>query len=144
MTISVMPEILTNILGEGRIAPEKLAYLEARAKLRLHDLILRRFQIAEDSPDRLDQAKIARRLGVSRARVSQQLAVPGNWTVASVTKLAAAMGGEIDFTWLAFPVPESTDTETGFASKVTGQEQQKRPLPYRPATNANTSGSLPR
>jgi len=95
---------LTNILDEAPIPADKLAYLVARAKIRLHDLILRRFEVAEDKG--LDQATVARRLGVSRARVSQQIGVPGNWTIESATKLAAAIGGEIDFHWMPFP-PEA-------------------------------------
>ena len=45
MTISVMPEILTDILEDEPIAPTKLAYLQARVRLRLHEFILRRFAI---------------------------------------------------------------------------------------------------
>lgn len=104
MTISVMPDILTEIVKEEPIAFEKIAYLQTRAKLRLHDLILRMFAVAEDTK-RIDQATIARRLGQTRSRISQQLSVPGNWTIDSAAKLAAAIGGEIDFRWLPFPEP---------------------------------------
>ena len=102
MTTSALPDILTDILREEPIPEDKIAYLVARAKLRLHNFILGRFEAAEDRG--VNQATIARRLGISRARVSQQLGVPGNWTIESVTRLAAAMGGEIgDFYWLPFP-----------------------------------------
>lgn len=122
MTTSVMLDILTDIFEEEPIASEKIAYLLARAKLRLHDFILRRFAAAEDGPDKLDQAQIARRLGVTRARVSQQLGVPGNWTIDSAAKLAAAIGGEIDFVWIPFPVAQAEDSIDNLASKVsTGQ-----------------------
>jgi hypothetical protein len=104
MTISALPDILTNIFDEEPIPTDKIEYLVARSKLRLHDFILGRFEIAEDKG--LDQATIARRLGVTRARVSQQIGVPGNWTIESVTKLAAAMGGEIDYHWMPFPPSE--------------------------------------
>jgi DNA-binding phage protein len=105
MTTSALPEILTDVLRKEPIPNETIAYLVARTKLRLHDFILRQLAIAEDS-QKLDQATIARRLGVSRAQVSQSLGVPGNWTVASVTKLAAAIGGEIEFHWKPFQVAE--------------------------------------
>jgi hypothetical protein len=104
MTTSMMPDILTEVLKEEPIAFEKIAYLQTRAKLRLHDLILRMFATAEDTK-RIDQATIARRLGQTRSRISQQLSVPGNWTIDSATKLAAAIGGEIDFRWVPFPEP---------------------------------------
>jgi plasmid maintenance system antidote protein VapI len=112
MTISVLQDILTDILEEEPIPKDKVEYLVARAKLRLHDLILRRLAAAEDAPQKLDQATIARRLGVSRAQVSQQLGVPGNWTVASATKLAAAIGGEIDFQWKPFQTPPSERSQS--------------------------------
>ena len=101
MSTSALPDILTDVLKKEPIPKETIAYLVARTKLRLHDFILRRLAAGEDS-QKLNQAKVARRLGVSRAQVSQSLGVPGNWTVASVTKLAAAMGGEIEFQWRPF------------------------------------------
>lgn len=101
MTTSALPDILTDALKKEPIPKETIEYLIARMKLRLHDFILRRLAAGEDG-GRLEQAKLARRLGVSRAQISQQLGVPGNWTVASVTKLAAAMGGEIGFEWKPF------------------------------------------
>jgi hypothetical protein len=145
MNILVMPDLLTDILEQEPIPPEKIAYLEARTRLRLHDFILRRLRIAEDGPDKLDRAKIARRLKLSRARVSQQLGAPGNWTVDSATRLAAAMGGEIDFTWTAFPraersgigsaetiksMTESTQhrgRSLSFADKVSGTNEKQQP-----------------
>jgi hypothetical protein len=111
MTISALPDILTDILKEEPIPKDKVEYLIARAKLRLHDFILRRLAAAEDA-QKLDQATIARRLGVTRAQVCQQLGVPGNWTVASATKLAAAIGGEIDFQWKPFRTPPSERSQS--------------------------------
>jgi plasmid maintenance system antidote protein VapI len=105
MPTSALPDILIDIHSEEPIPADKIAYLVARSKLRLHDFILRRFASAEDRG--LDQVTVARRLGVSRARVSQQIGVPGNWTIESVTKLAAAIGGEIDFDWIPFPPSEA-------------------------------------
>ena len=105
MTTSVLPDLLTDdVLKKEPIPKSTIEYLIARTKLRLHDFILRRLAAAEDSPEKLDQAKVARRLGVTRAQISQLLGVPGNWTVASATKLAAAMGGEIEFQWRPFQV----------------------------------------
>lgn len=101
MTTSALPDILIDGLKKEPIPKDIITYLIARTKLRLHDLILRRLAAVEDS-QKLDQAKIARRLGVTRARISQQLGVPGNWTVETVTKLAAAMGGEVEFQWSPF------------------------------------------
>ncbi|HZY60032.1 MAG TPA: hypothetical protein VFE56_09725 [Candidatus Binataceae bacterium] len=93
-----MPSILTDLSEEEPISFEKLTYIRARARLRLHDFILHRFQIAQDQG--INQATIARRLGKSPAQVSHQLGVPGNWTIDTVADLAAAMGGEIDFLWV--------------------------------------------
>lgn len=133
MTISVLPDILTDILEEEPIAPEKLNYLQARVKLRLHNFILRHFAMAEDT-EQLDQAKIARRLGQSRSRISQQLGVPGNWTIDSVTKLAAAIGGEIDFLWLPFPEPQPSDASEKTVAAMTEQimKSQKTVAPKLP------------
>jgi DNA-binding phage protein len=131
MTTSAVPDILIDILDEEPIPKDKLDYLIARSKLRLHDLILRRFEVAEDKG--VDQATIARRLGVSRSRISQQLGVPGNWTIESVTKLAAAMGGEIDYQWLPFP-PSAAEmklgTKSGEASP--GQPRERLQVPDEP------------
>lgn len=121
-----MPDILTNIYDETPIPKDKIAYLVARAKLRLHDFILRRFAAAEDKG--LDQVTIARRLGVSRARVNQQIAVPGNWTIESVTKLAAAIGGEIDFEWVPFPPSERIQVQAKTVSNPPPDEKESEPL----------------
>lgn len=129
MPTSALPDILTDIYSEQPIPADKIAYLVARAKLRLHNLILRRFAAAEDKG--LDQVTIARRLGVSRARVSQQIAVPGNWTIESVTKLAAAIGGEIDFDWISFP-PCETEMKPQ-AKTVASPPEQSHPEPFQPA-----------
>lgn len=126
MPTSVVPDILTDILDEEPIPSDKIAYLVARSKLRLHDFILGRFAAAEDRG--LDQATIARRLGVSRARISQQLGVPGNWTIESATKLAAAIGGEIDYQWLPLPPSERMKLE---AKTVPAPPQQQPSEPFR-------------
>jgi plasmid maintenance system antidote protein VapI len=143
MTTSVMPDILTNILDEEPIPSEKIAYLQARAKLRLHDLILRRFATAEDGPDQLDQSRIARRIGLSRARISQLLGVPGNWTIESATKLAAALGGEIDFTWIPFPIPQDRNAADSLAAHLaTGQQRRESRLPS-PSKKSRDKSILP-
>jgi predicted XRE-type DNA-binding protein len=125
MPTSVLPDILTDILEQEPIASEKIDYLEARAKLRLHNFILRQFAIAEDAR-LLDQAQIARRLGQTRSRISQLMGVPGNWTIESVTKLAAAIGGEIDFRWLPFPEPQTSDTSEETAVAMNNQIAKKQ------------------
>jgi hypothetical protein len=123
MPISAFPDILTNICDEEPISKDKIDYLVARAKLRLHNFILSRFNIAEDKG--LDQATIGRRLGISRAGVSQKIGVPGNWTIESATKLAAAIGGEIDYEWLPFPCSEpESKLGTKNASAPAGQPSQ--------------------
>jgi hypothetical protein len=130
MTTLVMPDILTDILVEEPIAPEKIVYLQTRAKLRLHDLILRKFDAAKDSPKKTDQATIARRLKQTRSRISQQLSVPGNWTIDSATKLAAAIGGEIDFTWRDFPTDPSKVVGEFLMNHVNkGQQERTQPQP---------------
>jgi len=116
---------LTDILDKEPIPADKIAYLVARSKLRLHNFILGRLAAAEDAT-KLDQATIARRLEVSRARISQQLGVPGNWTIESVTKLAAAIGGEIDYLWMPF---EKLETKTGSAPSGQLSEPFQAPAP---------------
>ena len=69
---------------------------------------------------------MARRLGVTRAQISQQLGVPGNWTVASVTKLAAAMGGEIEFQWKPFWVSPEEHAQP-FQAPTPEQFEQLKP-----------------
>jgi predicted XRE-type DNA-binding protein len=144
MTISVMPDILTDILETEPIPSEKIAYLKARAKLRLHNFILKHFAIAEDGPNKLDQAQIARRLGVSRARISQQLGVPGNWTIDSVTKLAAAIGGEIDFAWIPFPVADAKDAAVNLAAQIGTGQPRASGLPTTPTGQSRAAAFLPR
>src|ERR1700685_1350690 len=119
-----MPNILTEILDEEPIPLEKIAYIQTRAKLRLHDLILRKF---ETKKDKMHQATIARRLGQTRSRISQQLSVPGNWTIDSATKLAAAIGGEIYFEWRDFPIDPSKEISDlmAFAQKNTTKRSEK-------------------
>lgn len=125
MTTSALPDILTDVLDKQPIPADKIAYLVARSKLRLHNFILARLAAAEDA-SKLDQAKIARRLKVSRARISQQLGVPGNWTIESVTKLAAAIGGEIDYLWMPFQKLE-TKTECAPSGQLSQPFQAPAP-----------------
>jgi transcriptional regulator with XRE-family HTH domain len=127
MPTSALPDILIDIHSEEPIPADKIAYLVARAKLRLHDLILRKFAAKEDKG--LDQATIARRLGVSRARISQQMGVPGNWTLESVTKLAAAIGGEINFDWIPFPPSEA---EMKIQAKTVANPPEEPPQAFQP------------
>lgn len=129
MTTSAMPDILTDIVDEKPIAREKIEYLIARAQLRLHDLILRKFAAAADGPAQLDQKDIADKLGVSKARISQQLGVPGNWTIESVTKLAAAIGGEINYTWMPFPKPQTSDMSDETAAAMAQEIIKKQKAP---------------
>jgi hypothetical protein len=133
MATLVMPDILTDILDEEPIPFEKIAYIQTRAKLRLHDLILRKF---ETKKDKMHQATIARRLGQTRSRISQQLGVPGNWTIDSATKLAAAIGGEIYFEWRDFPIDPSKPMNDlmAFASKKKSQPSGKNEPPTQPKT----------
>jgi hypothetical protein len=139
MATLVMPDILTEILDEEPIAYEKIVYLQTRAKLRLHDLILRKFATAEDE-QKIDQATVARRLGQTRARISQQLSVPGNWTIDSVTKLAAAIGGEIDFNWRDLPNDPSKAVEEMMAHA----KKEEPPAPQSAIPTPKGSGQQAR
>jgi hypothetical protein len=60
--------------------------------------------------------------------VSQQIAVPGNWTIQSVTKLAAAIGGEINYEWVPFP-PFS---EIKPQAKTVAAPPEEPPRPFQP------------
>ena len=130
MTTSVMPSPLTDIFDTEPILEPKMAYLEARALLRLHDFILRYFEMEKDKG--LDQATVARRLGMDRGQLSRMLGVSGNWTIKSATRLAAAIGGEVDFTWVPLPraeeprADETVDQIAKTIAAVTAESSNKQ------------------
>jgi plasmid maintenance system antidote protein VapI len=127
MTTSVMPSPLTDIFDTEPILEPKMAYLEARALLRLHDFILRYFEMEKDKG--LDQATVARRLGMDRGQLSRMLGVSGNWTIKSATRLAAAIGGEVDFTWVPLPQaeePRADETIAKTIAAVTASRNKQR------------------
>jgi hypothetical protein len=122
MTTSVMPSPLIDIFNSEPISESKMAYLEARALLRLHDFILRSFEMEKDK-EGLDQATVARRLGMDRGQLSRMLGVSGNWTIKSTTRLAAAIGGEVDFIWL--PLPRAVDPSKGVNELMAIAQKEK-------------------
>jgi DNA-binding phage protein len=121
---SQMRSLLTEIATDEPISAPKARYLAVRTQLRLHDFLLRRFEIEKDKG--LDQATIARRLGTSQALISRTLGVPGNWTIRTVAKIAAALGGEIDFTWQSFPKAESSEASEKTIAALSEQIVQRQ------------------
>jgi len=126
---------LTDIFKVEPIPEAKMMYLEARSLLRLHDFILRHFEMEQDKG--LDQATIVRRLGMDRGQLSRMLGVSGNWTIKSVTRLAAAIGGEIDYVWLPFPKLQKTDPSEETVAAMNKDITKKRRAPIAPPPQRN-------
>jgi hypothetical protein len=78
--------------GDHAISQNTLAYLQARAKSRLYDYILRKF--AEQEEHGLTRAQLARRIGKSPEVVTRLLGAPGNWTIDTVSDLLVGISSE--------------------------------------------------
>jgi predicted XRE-type DNA-binding protein len=79
--------------GKALTKAEK-AYVRTETRLAIAGAIVRLFEDLEKEK-KLNQAALADRLGVSRARVSKLVTAPGNWTLDTVADLLAAMEAKL-------------------------------------------------
>ena len=87
-----LSEILEGIEGQ-EIPKHKLAYLRARLRNRIYDLVLSEFvRLQKDKG--ATKADLARRIGRDAALISRWLSAPSNWTLDTVSDLLAAMAAE--------------------------------------------------
>jgi hypothetical protein len=84
---------LSEMTGNETISPGTLAYIEARAKNRLYDYVLRKFLDREEK-DGFTKAELARRIGRRPEIITRWLGAPGNWTIETVSLLLAGISGE--------------------------------------------------
>lgn len=90
MTTSPRMPRLSEPTDDVRISPSALAYLQSRTKLRLFDLVHKKFNASK-----LTQAQLAKRLGKGTDRICKLLGAPGNWTLDTVSDLLFAIDGGV-------------------------------------------------
>jgi hypothetical protein len=75
------------------ISPGTLAYIEARAKNRFYDYVLRKF-LEREERDGFTKADLARRIGRRPEVITRWLGAPGNWTIETAAVLLAGICAE--------------------------------------------------
>lgn len=92
MTTSEMS--LTSLISRAdeRLSTGQLAYVEAFAQDQAHEMVLKLFMDESAQDENITRAFLARRLGKKPEQITRWLAVPGNWTIATMADLLAAMG----------------------------------------------------
>lgn len=76
------------------ISKSKRAYARTEARLAIIGAVTKLYEELVAS-GKINQSRIAERLGVSRSRISRLLSGPGNWTIDTVGDLLAAMDSKI-------------------------------------------------
>ena len=98
MTTSQKNFTLCKPTGGDPISLGDLAYMQARNRYNVYELVLKEFQRSD-----LSQADLARRLGKKPEIVCRWLGAPGNWTLDTVSDLLFAISGaEVEYS-LAYP-----------------------------------------
>lgn len=98
---------LSEPIGDNRIPPNSLVYMQERTKLKLFDLIHERL-----SASGLSQADLARRLGKGTDQVCRLLGAPGNWTLETVSNLLFAIEGGFLKPEVIYPFREARRNDT--------------------------------
>lgn len=76
------------------ISKARRTYARTEARLTIIGAVTKLYEELAAS-GKVNQSRIAERLGVSRSRISRLLSGPGNWTIDTVGDLLAAMDGKI-------------------------------------------------
>jgi hypothetical protein len=84
---------LLEVTNADVISPGTLAYIEARAKNRFYDYVLRKFLEKEEN-DGFTKADLARRIGRRPEVITRLLGAPGNWTIETAALLLVGICGE--------------------------------------------------
>jgi|GEM_PF-2029745 len=79
---------LSNPVGDEEIPLGTLAYMRARYKGRMHEVVLEEFRKSG-----ITQATLARRLGVAPEIISRRLGAPGNWRMDTASDLLFGISG---------------------------------------------------
>jgi len=103
MSISRTTSMLSKPKGNEPIPLATFAYLQARNKLRIFNLIRNEFKRSG-----LSQAQLAARMGKGTDRVSRMLGAPGNWTLDTVSDLLFAICGAVPDYSLKHPLDDAT------------------------------------
>jgi hypothetical protein len=98
---------LSKPVSGQKILPETFAYMNARARRRAYNLVMKEFKKSG-----ITKAELARRLGKGADRVSKMLAGPGNWTIATVSELLFAICGAEPKWDLDFPLDKVKRNDT--------------------------------
>lgn len=89
MTTSLTTSFLSDIQSEAPLPAGKRAYFGARARNRLYDFILAKFEVSG-----LTKAALARRIGRRPEVVTRLLSSPGNWTIDTASDLLLGISAE--------------------------------------------------
>jgi hypothetical protein len=95
MTTSATQDFLSDVLQNGRIPDEKLAYFQARLASRFHQAMLKAFEKLERDSG-LSRKVLARRIGRSPEQITRWFSYPGNLTLGTVSDIFIGLGCEIE------------------------------------------------
>ncbi len=93
MMFTRQAQFLSEIASGEPIPEGKLAYLQARAKNRFYDYVLRKF-LERERKDGFTRADLARRIGRRPEVITRLLGAPGNWTLETLCDLLAGISAE--------------------------------------------------
>ena len=79
---------LSNPVDDEEVPLGTLAYMRARYRGRMHEVVLEEFRKSG-----ITQATLARRLGVAPEIISRRLGAPGNWRMDTVSDLLFGISG---------------------------------------------------
>lgn len=95
MTTSATQDFLSDVLHSGRIPAEKLAYFQTRLAGRVHQALLKAFEVLERDSG-LSRKVLARRIGRSPEQITRWFSYPGNLTLGTASDIFAGLGYEIE------------------------------------------------
>src|SRR4051794_1594977 len=92
--------------GDDEIPLGTLAYMRARYRGRMHELVLEEFRKSG-----ISQATLARRLNTAPELISRRLGSPGNWRMDTVSDLLFAMSGAEPVKGAVYPLAEASSNQ---------------------------------
>lgn len=122
MPISAANTLLSETASRS-ISPSTRAYFQARLRLRLYDLIMRKFR-DEANRSGLTRAVLGRRIGKRPEVITRLLGAPGNWTLETVSDLLMGISGDELLPTTASPL-NSPPLNLGYQDVLEGAPQSR-------------------
>jgi hypothetical protein len=95
MTSSAMQDFLSEVVREGPIPANKLAYFQTRLSGNVHQAMLKVFALLERQSDST-RRDLAHRIGRKPEQITRWFSYPGNLTLGTVSDIFIGMGYELE------------------------------------------------